>query len=278
MRVNGIEVVGGSVSGYATAVALPEHDLCFDIGAATPAAVACSRVAITHGHLDHLGAVAQHGYLRGMTRVEPPTYIVPPWLVHELHRLFAFWRGVQNGREAPYRVEVSSIVPDVSLGRSHSLRSFPTDHTLRSQGYTLMEHRRKVREEYRGLPGPEYKRLRQEGIDFQYDVHIPLFTFTGDTRAAVLDTMPPWALSARVLAIECTFLGCDQVDEAEAVRKGHVHIDQLAARADRLVDAGAVLLTHFSRRYGNADVEAAIARLPQPLRSKTTYLPAPEEP
>ena len=76
---------------------------------------------------------------------------------------------------------------------------------------------------------------------------------------------------ARLLILECTFVG-DRVPVALARAKGHVHLDELVARAHLLANE-ALLLTHFSARYADAEVVAALdAALPADLRARTTPL------
>ena len=62
------------------------------------------------------------------------------------------------------------------------------------------------------------------------------------------------------------------VSVAECRDKGHVHLDELAERAE-LLENEAVLLTHFSARYTAAEVQSLIARrLPPGLASRVTAL------
>lgn len=273
MKVQGIEIKGRSVSGYETAIALPEYDLCFDIGIATHHAVQCSRVAITHAHLDHLADAAKHAYRRGMTGMSTPEYIVGSWMADSVREQFAYWGRVQQARTTPHKVTVAREDEDIMLDPKGKrfLRAFPTVHRVRSQGYTLFESRKRLKPEFVGTPGRELGRMRREGIAFEDEFEVPLFTLTGDTQAKVLDRMPQSSLEAKVVAIECTFLG--DVSHREAIKKGHVHIDLLAQRADKFEAAEAIVLYHFSKRYRNKDIEAAIAELPASMRAKTTYIP-----
>lgn len=269
MKVKGFEIVGRSVSGYATTIALPEYGLAFDCGMAVHATVACEHVAITHGHLDHFGGVARHAYIREMTGMAPSQFIVPEWLVKPTHQTMQFWADVQESRKASYGCTAVPIGGQVKLDKGRFLRSFKTDHRVKSQGYVLFEQRKRLKPEFVGTKGKELGRLRREGVDFEETFEVPLVGFTGDTRARLFDTYKP---KAKVFIIECTFLD-DTVSEAEAQKKGHIHINELARREDAFVGVGTMVLVHFSKRYKNRDIEAAIAKLPMALREKTTYLP-----
>lgn len=270
MRVNGIEIQGRSVSGYATAIALPEYGLCFDIGVATHAAIQAEHVAITHGHLDHFGEAARHAYIRGMTGMAPTQFMVPGHLAPYVHQIMKFWSDVQGARKAPYGVTVVEPDAQVSLGKGRFLRSFTTDHRVDSQGYILVEERKRLKPEYQGVEGRELGRLRREGTEIEDRFEIPLVGFTGDTRARLFHRYKP---EAQVFIVEATFLDDGEVTEAEAQKKGHVHLAELARRPDFFEKVGTLMLCHFSKRHTNRDVEAAIRRLPKELREKTTFLP-----
>jgi ribonuclease Z len=94
--------------------------------------------------------------------------------------------------------------------------------------------------------------------------------FCGDTLADVIDR-EPLVREAKLLVLECTFAGED-VDVAAARRKGHVHLDEIAARAD-LFRNEAILLTHFSARHSAAEIVRRLdERLPPDLRRRVTPL------
>lgn len=275
ITVQGIQIDGRSVSGFETAIALPHYNICFDIGGVSHAAKMAENVAITHGHFDHMGMVGKHAYLRRMLSMSTSHYIVPPHLAPFVDETFDFWARAQSGRKPPYRT--TSVAPGgkVEIGKDRFVTPFDTDHRIDSQGYVLVVARRKLKAKYHGLPGREIARLRtQEGEEVMEAFEIPLFAFTGDTRASIFTPARRkglLALKAKVLMVECTFFG--DVTVAEANKKGHVHIDQLAENARAFKDTGTVVLCHFSKRYKNADVEAAIKTLPKSLREKTTFLP-----
>lgn len=269
MNVNGINIQGKSVSGYSTAIAIPEYNLVFDCGHATTAANGCEWVAITHGHLDHFGGVVRHAYIRGMTGANPSQFVVPTWLSKPLEAQMNFWADVQQARRAPFGNHALETGGSMDLPANRVLRSFKTDHRVPSQGYILSEVRKRLKAEYLGLEGRELGRLRREGVQIEDQVEIPIIGFTGDTRARLFDTFKP---VAKVFMVECTFLNGD-VSEDEAVKKGHVHINQLASREEAFAGVETLMLCHFSKRHTNREIESAINQLPKGLREKTTFLP-----
>ena len=51
-------VQGVSVAGEATSIFVPELDVCFDMGECPRSALPAKFVAISHGHMDHVGGLA----------------------------------------------------------------------------------------------------------------------------------------------------------------------------------------------------------------------------
>jgi len=273
MQVAGIEIVGKSVSGYATAITLPHFGLTFDCGAPTSAALKTQTVLITHGHMDHFGAVANHANVRGMIGAPPTRFIVPEVLRDRVAEVMDFWAQVQNEQSAPFTVDVLVPGDRLELGSKRFARSFATPHRVPSQGYVVCEERKSLKAEFQGLPGKELGRLRGTGVAIEDVAETPLVAFTGDTRASLFDDPDLLALRAKVLITECTFLPGVEIEEAE--RKGHVHLEQLVqlAHDGRFDEVEALVLLHFSARYGNPEVEEALKLFPASVREKVCYLP-----
>jgi ribonuclease Z len=101
---------------------------------------------------------------------------------------------------------------------------------------------------------------------------VPLLSFTGDTRVEVLERTPELQQTG-CLVIESTFLD-ELVSAAEARRMGHIHLDELIARAE-LLSARDVVFSHFSARYSASEVDRILERkLPEALRQKVRVLSA----
>jgi ribonuclease Z len=106
-------------------------------------------------------------------------------------------------------------------------------------------------------------------------VEVPEIAFTGDTLIEVVE-QEEVVRRARLLILECTFLD-ERVSVAESRAKGHVHLDEIAARAE-LFENEAILLTHFSPRYSSEEVRRLIReKLPPRLLERVTpFLPRHE--
>ncbi len=269
-RLAGIEVAGVSIAGLETSIDLPEWRLCFDLGRAHYFALARSTVLFTHPHMDHLGAVGWHCATRAMRGMPPPTYVVGREYLAPLAKLFEAWREL-DGSRLPHALVALSPGEEFELGHQRFARAFRSFHRVPCQGYVLGERRQKLREEFLALPGAEIARRRAAGETELFELQeMPLVAFCGDTLIEVLEREEVLR-RVKLLVLECSFVD-DAVSVEETRAMGHVHLDEIAARAE-LFGNEAVLLTHFSERYSSAEIVAALdAKLPPALRAKVTPL------
>ncbi len=265
LNLAGTAVRGISIGGVETCIQLPGLDLCFDIGRAPRSAVHRSRVAFTHAHLDHMGGVAMHVATRALTSLEPPTYLMPAKAEEPFRAMLNAWRRLDRSR-LPCHIVPMEPGSTFALSERQELRAFATRHTVPSVGYAVYSSRDKLRPEFHGLPGQELRRLREAGEAITRSVESCDVAVPGDTSIDALDEQP-WLYRARLLILEATFLD-DRVDVEACRSKGHVHLDEILARADRFENQ-AILLTHFSARYALAEIRAILSeRLPPSLRER----------
>ncbi len=264
-----------SVAGVQTCLQLPAFDLCFDIGRCPVSAVHQRTVLVTHGHVDHLGGVVHHVALRAMWGLRPSRIVVHEGIRQDVDELFAVWRRISH---TPLPLELVGMAPGerLDLGKGLAVRGVAASHRVPTLAYVLEKTRRRLRPELANLPGPAIAARRKAGEEVTVE-HTGLEVgFTADSRAALLDREPD-LLRARLLICECTFV--DDPREApdpavadRADRTGHMQLQDLADRADRFENE-AILLTHFSTRYGPSRVRDALATLPDGLRGRVTALP-----
>jgi ribonuclease Z len=137
------------------------------------------------------------------------------------------------------------------------------------QGYALFQERNVLRAEYKELPELEIRRLRvEDDMQVSEPVESCELAFTGDTLIDVVER-EEHVRRARRLLIEATFLD-DQISVEEAREKSHVHLYEIASHAS-LFENEAIALTHFSWRYDEREIVAAVERaLPAGLRPRVT--------
>ncbi|MBI5498237.1 MAG: MBL fold metallo-hydrolase [Deltaproteobacteria bacterium] len=264
-----LRVLGRSVAGVETCIELPSLRVALDLGRCIKSTVACSTVLVSHGHLDHCGAVAQHAARRSLLGMEAARYVVPRPVVDAVQRVFDA-HGALDGTVIPRTVVPLDPGEELALGPGRRVRAFRTDHRVVSQGYVITERRKRLRPEFAATPGPELGVLRRQGVVIEDEVTAPLLAFTGDTRMEALERDEE-ARRARVLVMEVSFLD-DRVPVAQARELGHIHLDEVLPRADMFHNE-VLVFSHFSDRYDAASVRAILAaRLPEPLRDRVVPL------
>jgi len=249
-------LLGFSTAGVETSIEVPSLGLVLDIGRCSRTAITHPIVLISHGHLDHVGAVVQHAARRALMGMSEGVYLVPSSIGPDVEQLFNA-AGTLDGGAVPRRIVPLAVGEDFPLGKNRFVRPFQTVHRVPSQGYTVWERRRRLREEFRHLDGPELGRRRRAGEAID-DTHVvPLLSFTGDTRVEALERVPELQRT-ETLIIEASFLD-DRVSVADARAMGHIHLDELAAR-QALLPPHDIVLHHFSARYTPEEIAPLCAQ------------------
>jgi ribonuclease Z len=260
---------GVSWGGIRTCLELPSWKLLVDLGAVDHRQVYAGTVLITHGHLDHLGGIANHIALRELMGQVPGRYIVPPAIMDAVQDLLAVWRRLDR---APLAAEWIPLAPGTTLDldRNRRVEPFATDHRVVSQGYLLSSVAQKLRPEFSGLPGTELARLRQQGTSITDEESRVEFAFSGDTQIDAL-LRNERALTAKRLVMEVTFLD-DRVSVQQSREMGHIHLDELREHAEAF-RCEHLVLTHFSLRYQRKQAWELIRKaLPADLLERTVIL------
>ncbi len=267
--LGGMPLHGVSSGGIRTCLELPSWKLLVDVGAVDHHQVPANTVLITHGHLDHLGGIANHIALRELMGQKPGRYIMPPEILEDVEDLLAVWRRLDK---ASLEAELIPLAPGetLDLDRSRHVVPFAVDHRVVSQGYLLYSRTSKLLPEFEGLPGDELARLRKTGHDITTDVNQVEFAFSGDTRIEGL-LANKQALTAKRLVMEATFLD-ERVSVEKARSVGHIHLDEICEHAQAF-QCEYLVLTHFSLRYNRRQAWDIIRQvLPADLLERTVIL------
>ncbi len=257
---------GVSVGGVYTSLAVPELGLVLDAGIAPRSAAGLDTILLSHGHVDHVGALPALLGIRALHgKTTPPRVVMPVEIVDDLRAALDALTRLQRW---PLAIEAIGMAPgdEIELRGDLRLRAVRTFHPVPSLGYIVVRRVAKLRAEFHGLPGPEIAARRRAGeAMLEHDDRLEL-AYATDTLVSALDRAPD-LLRARVLIVECTFL--DQRKSLEAARAGcHIHLDELIERADRFENEHVVVM-HCSQLYRPDEmVKILDARVPPALRAK----------
>ncbi len=241
-----IRVQGYSIAGEETVVQIPEMDVCFDIGRCPRIALASNYIALTHGHMDHAAGLAYYYSQRHFQGMGTGTVLCHKSLEQPIHKLMEAWIDIEAQR-TPYEViamEPGTDSEEFELKNTIHLRAFETIHTVPALGFSVVEKRSKLKEEYVGLPQEKLVELKEAGHEITYLRQIPLAAFMGDTAPGD-HFMRDDVRKAKVLITECTFTEPDHQDRAKVGR--HLHITDIVDMLDD-IESESIVLTHLSRR------------------------------
>lgn len=268
LETDNLTIAGYSVAGEESVIIVPELDVTFDIGRCPREALPINNVLLTHGHTDHSVGLIYYFAQRDFQGMEPGRAVVPECLVGPLRSLLKTW-GTVDGKEPPHQLVGIAPGDDVQLRRDLVARSFPTRHSRGSVGYAIVETRRKLREEYRGLEGPEIVELKKRGVAIDRVVEIPLVCYVGDTIPGNYATLP-FVRDARILILECTFFDPEHKGRASDGR--HIHVDRIGEVLDGMNNEQ-ILLAHVTRRTSIGEAGKILAgTLPADILEKTSFL------
>jgi ribonuclease Z len=270
LPVRSLGFKGLTIEGYSRAAVqsywrIPELKLGFDLGASPWAFMGTQTFFVTHAHLDHLAAIPVYVARRRMMKMDPPTIYLPEESVEGVRRVLQAWQRLDRGRMI---CELIGVKPgdEIQLSREHVVTAFATKHTVPSVGYVVWDRRRKLRPDLVGLSGDEIRDRRLAGEEVTQEMRFPLVCYVGDSAPAGLDQCQA-VYDAQILITEMTFFRPEH--RKEKIHKfGHTHIDDIIERADRFKNE-LIILTHFSTRYQEKQIQAAIdQRLPAGLRER----------
>ena len=246
-------IQGWSIAGEESVVQVPELDLCFDIGRCPRFALTSKYVALSHGHMDHCAGLAYYFSQRHFQDMSTGTVICHAQIAKAIHNVMAAWIDLEV-QKTPYHVV--SLAPDEEhqIKNNIYLRAFPTDHTVPSLGFVVVERRSKLLPELVGLPQEQILAQKNQGQTITRTHEIPLVCYTGDTMWGNHFERPD-VLNAKILITECTFLEPSHRHRASVGR--HLHVDDILVLLKHS-KAEVIVLTHLSRRTHMAAARAVL--------------------
>ncbi len=260
-------VQGVSVAGEATCLMIPELDLGFDMGICPRAALASRFCAITHGHMDHIGALAYWCSQRHFQGMGPGKIVCDKAIEKDIRGMMQGFVNLER-QKTPYEIIPLSPGEEIEIKNNHVLKVFATEHTCPSVGYVAIEKRTKLKEEYVGLPQEKLKELKERGVDIVNHLRFPLIAFVGDTLPGP-HLLTDEVRNAKIIISECTFFEPDHKERAKVGM--HMHIDDIGEWL-RICNCEALVLTHVSRRTHLGFARERIEAICGPELSKKVFL------
>jgi ribonuclease Z len=158
------------------------------------------------------------------------------------------WAGIKDQQQ----IEIGKDLYVTPIRNNH----VPASANLhKSFGYLVERTKRKLKEEYAGLPGKEIAALRKTlGEDaVTYEVRDKLLAYSGDTP---VENEKIWD-NTDILIHEATFLDPGSIDMEDPRSNKHSLLEDVIAMVSR-IKINHLVLGHFSPRYDDEEILAAV--------------------
>jgi len=268
IKIDDLEIIGYSVAGEETVVAVPQLDVCFDVGKAPDQIIPINHILLTHGHMDHAAGIAYYLSQRNFCGISPGTILAPKNLLGPMKDIIDAWSRL-DGNKVPGKLVGVKPGDEHQIKPNLFTRVFPTKHSKGSVGYSVIEKRKKLKAEYVGLKSPQIVELKKQGVEIDYPLEIPIVTYLGDTQYVDFSQLK-YIAESKILIAECTFYEGEHSGRAEAGK--HMHIDEFATLLEKLQNEH-IIITHITQRTPMREIRKILKdALPKKIYDKITLL------
>jgi ribonuclease Z len=255
-------ITGYSTALFATWYFVEEWGILFDAGDGLISALLqksrkIDQVFISHADRDHLTGLLQFNQLNarpGFPVIHYPKDASSFSTLEKFSKTFdsqvtrTVWIPVTEGDEIPIAKDL--LVLPVRNGH------VPVEqHIIKSLGYTVVQTRKKLKQEYLGLSGEELRvlgeRIGRENLSIELREN--LLAYSGDTP---VEDGAKWD-NTRVLIHEATFLGGVEKIKTRDYGNKHSTLEEVMEMVSSL-HLGSLILGHFSSRYSPEEIDTAI--------------------
>jgi len=270
IKINDLDIIGYSIAGEETVVAMPQLDVCFDVGKAPDQIIPINNVLLTHGHMDHAAGFAYYLSQRKFCGISAGTILAPNNLMPSIRQIINAW-SMLDGNKIPVNLVGVKPGDEYKIKPNLITRVFPTKHSKGSVGFTIIEKRKKLKPEYKGLTGPQIVELKKQGIEIDYPLELPIVTYLGDTQYVDFSQLD-YIVQSKILIAECTFYEGEHTTRAEAGK--HMHVDELAMLLENLNNEH-IIITHTTQRTAMSEIRKILKKaMPKDKYDKITILMA----
>lgn len=255
LEIDDLEIIGYSVAAEESVIALGQLDVCFDIGKAPDQVISINNVLLTHGHIDHCAGIAYYLSHRNFTGQKAGTVLAPANMIKPLRQIIGAWEEL-DGSKIPANLVAVKVGQEYQIKPNLFARVFPTKHNNGSVGYTIIEKRKKLKEEYLQLTGPQIVELKKQGVEIDYPVELPIVSYLGDTQYADFGKLD-YIANSKILITECTFYEDEHRERADVGK--HMYIDDMVKLLGQMNNEH-VIITHITHRTSLADAKKLLRK------------------
>jgi len=193
---------------------------------------------------------------RNFVDIKQGRILAPECLIKDMRQIIDAW-GRLDGSRIP--AELVGVKPGDEYVVKPNLftRVFPTKHSRGAVGFTVLEKRKKLKDEYTKLTGPQIVELKKQGVEIENKVEIPIVTYFGDTQYVDFDKLD-YIKNSKILIIECTFYEDEHRERAGLGR--HMHIDELAKLVSNMNNEH-IVITHVTHRTSIAAAKKMLKKV-----------------
>ncbi|MFX1255073.1 MAG: MBL fold metallo-hydrolase [Promethearchaeota archaeon] len=264
IRCGNYTIIGGSRSTQGTYIQIKELGIIFDLGYCPHQFTRIQKIFLSHCHIDHILGVYYHIAQRTLRKLPPSTIYLPA------PEQDAFEEVIQKMERLERSQWQKKIIPvkegeKVRLNDVFFIRAFKVEHRIPSYGYTVFEHRRKLKAEYKDLPKADLIKLKKQGEEVTSIHEIPILSYTGDSTANAfsIDSVR----RSNILITECTFLTPEHYDLT--IKNKHIHLEDIL---NANLQCEHLILMHFSLRYSKRQIATIIKQKEKDLPGRVHFL------
>jgi ribonuclease Z len=253
IKIDDLDIIGYSIGGEETVVAMPQLDVCFDIGKAPDQVISINNVLLTHGHIDHTAGFAYYLSHRNFCGQAPGKIYIPKNLVRPMKQIIDAW-GYLDGNPIPAEIIGVEAGEEYQIKPNLYARVFPTKHSAGSVGYCIIEKRKKLKAEFANFTGPQIVELKKQKIAIDNIVELPIVTYLGDTQYVDYSKLE-YIKDSAILIAECTFYTDEHQERAQAGR--HMHLNDFAKLMGDLNNQH-IVVTHTTQRTSMDEIRKSL--------------------